>query len=113
MTIFDEDDCDKRAICPHINTTVIDSRPRHDDRPLPIRRRRECVACKLRFTTFEVMEETYPTVIDQAKIKKLFEEVLAEVLKRDRRGGGDRRKKPIQVQPYEPAIGPCEVVGIR
>ena len=46
-------------LCPHCHhngSRVIDSRPAEDG--MSIRRRRECVNCGFRFTTFERYEET-------------------------------------------------------
>ncbi len=46
--------------CSHYETKVIDSRP--TDEGQAIRRRRECLSCKKRFTTYEKVEEI-PIVI--------------------------------------------------
>ena len=46
--------------CPHCHkngSRVVDSRPSEDG--TFIRRRRECIHCGFRFTTFERYEETY------------------------------------------------------
>ena len=40
--------------CSHIESKVIDTRP--TDEGTSIRRRRECLSCKKRFTTYEVVE---------------------------------------------------------
>ena len=40
--------------CHHVESKVIDSRTAHNDSA--IRRRRECLACGHRFTTYEVVE---------------------------------------------------------
>ena len=40
--------------CSHPESKVIDSRPAEEG--ASIRRRRECLACKKRFTTYETME---------------------------------------------------------
>ena len=42
--------------CGASDTKVIDSRPSDDD--LKIRRRRECIVCAKRFTTYEAIETT-------------------------------------------------------
>ncbi|MFZ5453452.1 MAG: transcriptional regulator NrdR [Thermodesulfobacteriota bacterium] len=50
--------------CPYCHSTnnkVIDSRPSREANA--IRRRRECLNCKRRFTTYEQVEETMPLVI--------------------------------------------------
>lgn len=50
----------KCPFCGYLDSKVIDSRPAEDG--TSIRRRRECLSCKKRFTTFEVME-TLPVVV--------------------------------------------------
>jgi transcriptional repressor NrdR len=50
--------------CPYCHSTnnkVIDSRPSREANA--IRRRRECLNCKRRFTTYEQVEETMPLII--------------------------------------------------
>lgn len=50
--------------CPFCSTTedkVVDTRPSDGDQS--IRRRRECVGCSKRYTTYERIEETLPSVI--------------------------------------------------
>jgi len=46
----------KCPYCGHEDSKVIDSRP--TDEGSSIRRRRECIACQNRFTTYEVIENT-------------------------------------------------------
>ncbi len=50
----------KCPFCGYLDSKVVDSRPAEDG--TSIRRRRECLACHKRFTTFEVME-TLPVVV--------------------------------------------------
>lgn len=50
--------------CPHcgyLEDKVVDSRPSQDNRA--IRRRRECLQCAERFTTYEYVEQTSLTVV--------------------------------------------------
>jgi transcriptional repressor NrdR len=47
--------------CTQINNKVIDSRLSKDSRT--IRRRRECLECSRRFTTYEKLEEVLPMVV--------------------------------------------------
>jgi transcriptional repressor NrdR len=47
--------------CGHLDTKVVDSREGIDGRS--VRRRRECVQCEYRITTFERYEEMLPLVI--------------------------------------------------
>lgn len=51
----------KCPFCKSSNTRVIDSRVSKNE--LSIRRRRECLACRKRFTTFEIVEFELPTVV--------------------------------------------------
>lgn len=50
----------KCPFCGYLDSKVVDSRPAEDG--ASIRRRRECLECRKRFTTFEVME-TLPVVV--------------------------------------------------
>ncbi len=50
----------KCPFCGYLDSKVVDSRPAEDG--ASIRRRRECLSCRKRFTTFEVME-TLPVVV--------------------------------------------------
>ena len=51
----------KCPACGYFDSKVIDSRPSSDGSS--IRRRRECLECQKRFTTFETVEETQIVVI--------------------------------------------------
>lgn len=51
----------KCPFCSKIDNKVIDSRLSKDGRT--IRRRRECIACKRRFTTYEKLEDVLPLVV--------------------------------------------------
>ena len=50
--------------CYGLETKVIDSRDSNDGEQ--IRRRRECLACKERYTTYEVAELSFPRVIKRS-----------------------------------------------
>ena len=50
----------KCPFCGYLDSKVVDSRPTED--VTSIRRRRECLSCHKRFTTFEVME-TLPVIV--------------------------------------------------
>ncbi|HKF92312.1 MAG TPA: transcriptional regulator NrdR, partial [Acidimicrobiia bacterium] len=59
--------------CPYCQTAddkVIDSRPSDDG--ATIRRRRECLACGRRFTTYERLEELPLMVVKRAGVKEPF-----------------------------------------
>lgn len=58
--------------CNTIDTKVIDSRLVGDG--LQVRRRRQCVECNERFTTFEVAELIMPGVIKSGNIREPFNE---------------------------------------
>ena len=67
--------------CGHDDSKVIDSRPSSDGNS--IRRRRECLECQKRFTTFETVEETQIFVIKKSGEKEIFDrnKLLAGVVK--------------------------------
>lgn len=60
----------KCPYCTEIDNKVIDSRLSKDGRS--IRRRRECVACGRRFTTYEKLEELLPMVIKKDNRREPF-----------------------------------------
>lgn len=60
--------------CPHCGfeeSKVIDSRPIDDNSS--IRRRRECLKCQARFTTYEVIENIQPIVIKKDGSREYFD----------------------------------------
>ena len=61
----------KCPMCGHIDSKVIDSRPVEDGSS--IKRRRECLACQKRFTTFEVIETVQIFVTKKNGTKELFD----------------------------------------
>jgi len=58
--------------CGHIETKVTDSRLAGEGRQ--IRRRRECLACGERFTTFETAELVMPMVVKGDRTREAFDE---------------------------------------
>jgi transcriptional repressor NrdR len=58
--------------CGTQDTRVIDSRLANEGDH--VRRRRECVACKERFTTFETAELTLPRVVKRNGVREPFDE---------------------------------------
>lgn len=60
----------KCPICGFADSKVIDSRPTEHS---TIRRRRECLACKYRFTTYEAIEMTPIVVIKKDGSKEIFD----------------------------------------
>ena len=61
----------KCPFCGHLDSKVVDSRPAEDG--ASIRRRRECLACHKRFTTFEVMESLPVKVIKKDGSRQSFD----------------------------------------
>ena len=61
----------KCPFCGPLDSKVVDSRPAEDG--ASIRRRRECLACHKRFTTFEVMESLPVVVIKKDGSRQSFD----------------------------------------
>ena len=91
--------------CPFCNTEdskVIDSRP--TDEGERIRRRRECLACQKRFTTYEVIESLPIIVIKKDKSRETFN--------RDKLMNGILRaceKRPISINTLDNMIDEIEI----
>lgn len=56
--------------CAHAESKVVDSRPGRDG--AAIRRRRECLACGARFTTYERLELTLPLIVKRDGRREMF-----------------------------------------
>ena len=56
--------------CGYFDSKVVDSRPTEDS---SIRRRRECLECHKRFTTYEIVDEVPIFVIKKSKAKEIFD----------------------------------------
>ena len=69
------------VFCGHIESKVIDSRSADDGSS--IRRRRECLACQKRYTTFEMIETVQIIVTKKNGAKELFDKnkLLSGLLK--------------------------------
>lgn len=61
----------KCPFCGYLDSKVVDSRPAEDG--ASIRRRRECLACHKRFTTFEIMESLPMVVIKKDGSRQTFD----------------------------------------
>ena len=59
--------------CGYEESKVIDSRP--TDEGEKIRRRRECIACSKRFTTYEIIETVPIVVVKKDKSRQAFDRV--------------------------------------
>lgn len=83
--------------CSAQDTRVVDTRLA--DEGDQVKRRRECVACKERFTTFESVELTLPRVIKRNGEREAFDESKL-------RSGMQRalEKRPVNVDAVEAAI---------
>ncbi|HEX3951682.1 MAG TPA: transcriptional regulator NrdR [Steroidobacteraceae bacterium] len=84
--------------CGHTETKVIDSRLAGEGRQ--IRRRRECLACTERFTTFEAAELLLPTVVKGDRSREPFDEkkLLTGMQKA-------LEKRPVSREAVEAAVG--------
>ena len=71
MTLPKEATHMKCPICAHPESKVLDSRPSGEG--TSIRRRRECLACQKRFTTFETIEIMSFMVVKKDKTRELFD----------------------------------------
>lgn len=61
----------KCPFCGFLDSKVIDSRPTSEG--TSIRRRRECLSCQKRFTTFEMLETMQITVVKKDGSRELFD----------------------------------------
>ena len=61
----------KCPVCAHPESKVLDSRPCNDG--ASIRRRRECLGCQKRFTTFETVEIVAFMVVKKDKTREIFD----------------------------------------
>ena len=93
----------KCPFCGFEESRVIDSRP--TDEGERIRRRRECIQCQKRFTTYEVIESLPVIVIKKDKSREVFN--------RDKLLGGLLRaceKRPVSIDDLELLIDDVESV---
>jgi transcriptional repressor NrdR len=83
--------------CGHVDTKVIDSRLAGEGSQ--IRRRRECLACEERFTTFETAELLMPMVVKSDRKREPFDEQKL-------RGGFHKalEKRPVSSESVEEAV---------
>ena len=71
----------KCPFCGHMEDRVVDSRSTREGEA--VRRRRECLACQARFTTYEYVERTPVTVVKADGRREIYnrEKVLGGLLK--------------------------------
>ena len=92
----------KCAYCGKINNKVIDSRLSKDGRT--IRRRRECLECERRFTTYEKLEEVLPMVVKRDGRREPFS--------REKIIGGIKKacqKRPVSITVIEEFVDSLEL----
>ncbi len=92
----------KCPFCTHDDTRVVDSRLGKEGNN--IRRRRECIDCERRFTTYERVEETLPHVIKKDGRREAFD--------RQKIISGIQRaceKRPVSIATIEKVVDQMEV----
>jgi transcriptional repressor NrdR len=92
----------KCPYCSKINNKVIDSRLSKDGRT--IRRRRECIDCSRRFTTYERLEEILPMVVKKDGRRETFsrEKIISGIKKAC-------QKRPVSITRIEEFVDSLEV----
>lgn len=91
----------KCPFCGAIDSKVIDSRPTEDGEK--IRRRRECLSCKKRFTTYEIVETVPLMVIKRDHSREAFDrqKLLNGMLRAC-------EKRPVSYQQLDSAVSNIE-----
>ncbi|SHH43724.1 transcriptional repressor NrdR [Anaerosphaera aminiphila DSM 21120] len=91
----------KCPFCGYPESKVVDSRP--TDEGSTIRRRRECIDCKGRFTTYERIEETPIMVIKRDGNRQSFDrnKILNGIIK-------SCEKRPVSMDDIETAVNNIE-----
>ncbi len=91
----------KCPFCGAIDSKVIDSRPTEDGEK--IRRRRECLSCKKRFTTYEIVETVPLMVIKRDHSREAFDrqKLLNGMLRAC-------EKRPVSYQQLDAAVSNIE-----
>ena len=93
----------KCPYCGYEESKVIDSRP--TDEGERIRRRRECLKCTKRFTTYEIIETVPVVVIKKDKSRETFDrnKLLNGLLRAC-------EKRPVSIETLETAINDIESI---
>ena len=91
----------KCPYCGYEESKVIDSRPTDENER--IRRRRECIQCGKRFTTYEIIENVPIIVVKKDKSREVFDrnKILEGMLRAC-------KKRPVTSQELEEAISQIE-----
>ena len=92
----------KCPFCAYLEDKVIDSRLSQDG--CTTRRRRECLKCEKRFTTYERVEDTLPLVVKKDGTREPFDraKVLSGIMKAC-------EKRPVSIEDMERAVGRLEM----
>lgn len=91
----------KCPFCGHLDDKVIDSRLSQDGNAT--RRRRECLSCAKRFTTYERVEETLPLVVKKDGTREAFNRSkILDGLKKA------CEKRPVSIEDMEKSIDRLE-----
>ena len=91
----------KCPFCSHTEDKVIDSRSSNEDKS--VRRRRECMKCKKRFTTYEYIEEVPLMVIKKDGRREAFDrnKIISGILKAC-------EKRPVGMEKVEAVVDRVE-----
>lgn len=91
----------KCPFCGYIESKVIDSRP--TDEGSRIRRRRECLSCQKRFTTYEIIESVPIVVVKKDRSREAFDrnKLLNGMLRAC-------QKRPVSIETLEAAVDDIE-----
>lgn len=92
----------KCPFCAYLEDKVIDSRLSQDG--AATRRRRECLQCAKRFTTYERVEDTMPMVIKKDGVREAFDrtKVLSGLMRAC-------EKRPVSIEAIEKAVDRLEM----
>ncbi len=91
----------KCPFCGYEESKVIDSRP--TDEGEKIRRRRECISCGKRFTTYEIIESVPIIVVKKDKSREVFNRVkLFNGILRS------CEKRPVSIEDIDKMVGEIE-----
>ena len=100
----------KCPYCGYLESKVVDSRPA--DEGASIRRRRECLSCHKRFTTYEMME-SLPLVMESLPLVVVKKDGSRQSFDRNKVMGGLIRaceKRPVSINTLEEIVTEIEQV---
>ena len=93
----------KCPYCSYLESKVVDSR--HSDEGNSIRRRRECLSCQKRFTTYETVESLPVIVVKKDNSREPFdrEKILRGMVRAS-------EKRPVSIADIETAVSEIEQI---